>query len=199
MSSIELVVLSVALGTDLFSVAIPIGMNPIRIRIIVRAALVFAMFHIGLILSGYYMGHFCGTVVERVGADAVNCPAIVIQNWANILGSLVLIGLGIYMVKENLLVTKSDDNKSHPLQGASLLLLAASVSIDALAAGFSLGMMDVDLVKLSVILGTIIFIIGILGLSLGRRAGRYIGKRAELMGGMVLVILGIHILWNVLC
>lgn len=77
-------------------------------------------------------------------------------------------------------------------------MLAASVSIDALAAGFSMGMMDVDLVKLSFILGFVIFFIGVLGLGVGRRLGRYIGGRAELMGGMVLALLGMHVLWTIL-
>lgn len=198
MGSIELLVLSVALGTDLFSVAIPIGMNPMRFRVIFRAAVIFAVFHIVLILAGYYIGHFIGGVVERMGADQSYCPAMAIQNWASVLGAFVLTGLGVYMIKENLAGPSLDENKSHPLQGISLLLLAASVSIDALAAGFSMGMMDVDLVKLSFILGTVIFVIAMLGLSLGKRAGHYIGKRAELMGGTVLIVLGLHMLWMML-
>jgi len=198
LSSIELLILSVALGTDLFSVAIPIGMNPMRFRIIFRAAVIFAIFHIVLILSGYYIGHFLGAVVERAGIYNLNYPIMAMQNWASILGALVLTGLGIYMIKENLVCTVPDENKTHPLQGGALLLLATSVSIDALAAGFSLGMMDVDLVKLSFILGSVIFIIAVLGLSLGRRAGHCIGKRAELMGGIVLILLGLHVLYSML-
>lgn len=198
MTSIELLILSVALGTDLFSVAIPIGMNPMRLRVVFRAAVIFAIFHIVLILSGYYIGHFLGAVVERVGIANLDYPILAVQNWASILGSLVLMGLGSYMIKENLVCTEADRNKPHPLQGGALLLLAASVSIDALAAGFSMGMMDVDLVKLSFILGSVIFIIAVLGLSLGRRVGHCIGKRAEVMGGIVLIVLGLHVLYGML-
>lgn len=198
MSSIELLLLSVALGTDLFSVAIPIGMNPMGFRTIFRAAVIFAVFHIVLILSGYYIGHFLGAVVEGVGMNRLDYPIMAMENWASILGALVLTGLGIYMIKENLACPVLDQHKAHPLQGSALLLLATSVSIDALAAGFSLGMMDVDLVKLSFILGSVIFIIGVLGLSVGRRAGQCIGKRAELMGGIVLILLGLHVLYSIL-
>lgn len=198
LSSVELLVLSVALGTDLFSVAIPIGMKPMRLRVIFRAAVIFAVFHIVLILAGYNIGHFLGALVERMGTDNAQCPVMAIQNWASILGALVLTGLGIHMIKENLTDAQPDENKPHPLQGMSMFLLATSVSIDALAAGFSMGMMDVDLVKLSFILGSVIFIIAVLGLSLGHRAGRYIGKRAELMGGIVLILLGLNILCRML-
>ncbi|MEN6412145.1 MAG: manganese efflux pump MntP family protein [Veillonellales bacterium] len=194
MSGVELFVLSVALGTDLFSVAIPIGMRRVRLKVILRAAAVFALFHIVMILTGYYVGHRLGTVVEYFGSYQTDCPAVVVQNWAGVVGSLVLIGLGLYMMKENLQGSPNYAPQKHPLQGTSLLMLAFSVSVDALAAGFSMGMMDVDLVKLSIILGVVIFGIAAVGLGLGRRAGRYFGSRSEIIGGGVLILLGIHVL-----
>jgi putative Mn2+ efflux pump MntP len=196
LGNLELFVLSVALGTDLFSVAIPIGMHRVRLRVILRAAMVFAVFHIVLILTGYHVGHWLGTVVENVGAYHIDFPGIAMQNWASVLGALVLAGLGIYMIKGNLADKHMVDTECHPLQGFTLIMLALSVSIDALAAGFSMGMMDVDLLKLSSILGSVIFIIAVLGLGLGRRVGRYVGSRAELVGGAVLIILGLNILWT---
>lgn len=198
MTSLELLMLSAALGTDLFSVAVPIGMNPMRRKIIFRAAVVFALFHIVLILTGYYIGNFLGAVVERFGSYHSEYPLLVMENWASILGALILIGLGIYMIRENIFAVESNQNKAHPLQGISLLVLATSVSIDALAAGFSMGMMDVDLVRLSFILGSVIFLIALFGLSLGRKVGRYIGGKAECIGGFVLALLGMHILWTML-
>jgi len=198
LGGIELFVLSVALGTDLFSVAIPIGMNRVRLKFMLRAALVFAVFHIVMILTGYHIGHWLGSVVENVGSSS-NCPALLMENWAGILGALVLVGLGVHMIKENLFGGEADlANRSHPLKGVALLILAASVSVDALAAGFSMGMMDVDLVRLSIILGIVIFCIAILGLGLGRRAGKYLGEKSELVGGAVLIALGLHVLWNML-
>jgi len=198
LSSVEFLVLSVALGTDLFSVTIPIGMKPMGFRIIIRAALTFALFHIVLILTGYHMGHYLGAMIENLGADYVHYPIMVMQNWASILGALLLVGLGIHMIRETFDTKGPREGKSNPLQGTSLLLLAVSVSIDALAAGFSMGMMDVNLLTLSCILGAVIFFITIAGLTLGRRVGRYVGKGSELIGGIVLIFLGLHILWKML-
>ncbi len=197
MSVFELFVLSTALGTDLFSVAIPIGMNTVRLRVIFRSAAVFALFHIGMILTGYYVGHLLGAMVEHVGTYHVDWPAAAVQDWAGAIGALVLVGLGTRMIWEN---TGGNGRPAtgHPLQGMSLVGLAVSVSLDALAAGFSLGMMDVDLIKLSAILGLVIFLVGIVGLGLGRRLGRFIGGRAELVGGVVLVLLGVHVFWTAL-
>ncbi|MDR3591057.1 MAG: manganese efflux pump [Negativicutes bacterium] len=193
MSLLELFVLSTALGTDLVSVAIPIGMNRIRIRVILRAAVVFALFHIVMILAGYHLGHWLGTVVEHVGTYHIDWPAAAVQDWASMIGALVLAALGVHMIRDNLASSGLKEDMGHPLQGITLLALAVSVSIDALAAGFSMGMMDVDLVKLSAILGLVIFFIAIAGLGLGRRFGRMIGNRAELVGGLVLILLGAHI------
>jgi manganese efflux pump family protein len=198
LSLLELFVLSTALGTDLVSVAIPIGMNRIRLRVIVRAAVVFALFHIVMILTGYHIGHWLGTVVEHVGTYHIEWPIAAVQDWASMIGALVLAGLGIHMIRENLTHNGLKADVGHPLQGITLMALAVSVSLDALAAGFSMGMMDVDLIKLSVILGMVIFFIAVAGLGLGRRFGRIIGNRAELAGGLVLILLGIHIIWTAL-
>ncbi|WP_425058663.1 manganese efflux pump MntP family protein [Sporomusa carbonis] len=198
MSIIELFVLSAALGTDLFSVAVPIGMNKVRRLVILQSAVVFAVFHIIMILAGYHIGHWLGTVVEHVGAHHIDWPVANVQNFATIIGALVLTGLGINMVKENV-SSQENHSSANPLHGAALMMLAASVSIDALAAGFSLGMIDVDLFRLSIILGLVIFAIAVMGLGLGRKLGRYIGERAELVGGIVLILLGMHILWTAIC
>lgn len=195
MSVFELFVLSTALGTDLFSVAIPLGMNRVRLRVIFRSAAVFALFHIAMILTGYYVGHWLGLVVEHVGTYHIDWPAAAVQDWASAIGALVLAALGLHMVRENA-AAGGRESSGHPLQGMALVGLAISVSLDALAAGFSMGMMDVDLVKLSVILGAVIFGVAVIGLGLGRRLGRFIGGRAELVGGLVLITLGAHVFWT---
>lgn len=198
MSTAELIILSTALGTDLFSVAVPIGMNHLRYRIILQSAVVFALFHIGMILTGYHAGHWLGHTVEHVGSYHVYWKTVVVQDWVGILGATVLAGLGITMIKQNLSGHCADKITSHSLRGITLVMLAAGVSVDALAAGFSLGMMDVDLVRLSIVLGIVIFFIAIAGLVLGQRIGQRIGARAELAGGAILLLLGIHLLWSTL-
>lgn len=198
MSALELFVLSGALGADLISVAIPIGMAKIRLRIIIRAALVFAVFHIVLILTGYHAGHWMGTLVAQVETYQINWPPAEAEDWANVIGALILMGLGGNMIRETFTKTDKSAAPYNPLQGVALIILAISVSIDALAVGFSMGMMDVDLIKLSVILGTVIFCMAIIGLGLGRKFGHLIGARAELVGGSVLIILGLHVFWTAL-
>jgi putative Mn2+ efflux pump MntP len=191
-----LLLLSAALGTDLFSVAIPIGMTRIPKWTILWSSFVFACFHIVMILAGYHIGHWLGTIVERVGAQQVLGSQAAIQNWASLLGAVILILLGMNMIRESLIEHTAADY-SRSLQGWMLLMLATSVSIDAFAAGISMGMMDVDLLRLSLILGVVIFIISLIGLSLGRQVGRYLGSYAEIAGGLLLTLFGVNVFISV--
>jgi putative Mn2+ efflux pump MntP len=201
MSVVEIIILSAALGADLFSIAVPIGMMKVAWGRVIKASAVFALFHIGMILAGYFTGNWLGTTVEQFGGRYVSIEIMAVENIAKIFGAAVLALLGVYMVWENFSNDKSKSLKklssaASPLYGMSLIILAVSVSIDALAAGLSLGMMDVDLFKISAILGTVIFIISIAGLGVGRRLGSHIGAKAGLIGGFVLILLGFRILWE---
>lgn len=196
MNLLEIFAISVALGTDLASVAIPIGMNRFRRRVILRAAACFALFHIVMLLAGYHTGHWLESVVEQAETYHETWPMAAAENWAGIAGALVLAAVGGHMIKGNISGGEQGSALGHSLQGLTLVALAASLSLDALAAGFSMGMMDVDLVILSVILGVVIFAIAVISLTLGQKLGRLIGKRAELAGGLVLILLGIHFFWT---
>jgi putative Mn2+ efflux pump MntP len=201
MSIVEIVALSVALGADLFSVAVPIGMTRVDWSRAAQSSLVFALFHIGMILGGYFIGHWLGGAVEQLGAHYFELKIVAVENCAKIIGAVVLALLGFYMIWERVSNNATTAAKrwlyfAKPLQGTALLMLALSVSIDALAAGFSLGMIDVDLVKLSAVLGGVIFLISLAGLGIGRKASTHIGAKAGIFGGVVLLLLGSRILWT---
>jgi putative Mn2+ efflux pump MntP len=180
----------------MFSVTLGLGMNRFRLRHILKASIFFALAHVFLLLTGYNLGHFLGYFVEHIGTHHNPFMTDSVQNWANLLGAIVLVLLGISMIWGNV---KDDDEDIcvraiNPLQGLSLVLLAISVSIDALAVGFGLGMLDVNLTLLCTILGIVIFIIALAGLMLGRKLGVMIGQRAELIGGLVLIAMGLNVL-----
>lgn len=198
MGSAEIFILSVALGMDLFSVAILIGMNRIKRSAILKASVVFAVFHIVMLLSGYYIGRSLGVFVDKLGIYS-GSSVLMIENCASIVGAAVLVGLGILMLREGF--SKEDKlrhKKKNPLKGWTLIVLALSVSVDALAAGFGFGMMEVDLIKLNIILGSVIFAISAIGLSLGKQASKLLGDRSEQIGGIVLILLGGNMLWSLI-
>lgn len=198
MTDIELVIMSIALGMDLFSIAIPIGMNRLKKRVIIKASIVFAIFHIIMLLSGCYIGDVLGNLLDRFGAES-GISVLMIGDWAGAVTGIVLAGLGVKMIRQSLVTQNIGHVQcNNPLTGMTLLVLAFSVSIDALAVGFGIGMMEVNLVKLNIILGSVIFVISLIGLNIGRQAGRFLGEYAERIGGCVLILLGGQILWNLL-
>lgn len=196
MSLVRLVLLSTALGTDLFSVTLGLGMNHFRLRQIIKASVYFSLAHVLLLLTGYNLGHILGHCIDHIGTHHNPFSRAMMQNWAEILGAVVLVLLGINMIWENIKGNEESvyPHQANPLQGLNLILLAISVSLDALAVGFGLGMLDIDLFVVSLILGAIIFVIAVSGLLLGRRLGIIIGHRAELVGGIILVLMGINVM-----
>ncbi|MBP2632490.1 MAG: rane protein yebN [Firmicutes bacterium] len=198
MRSAEIFILSVALGMDLFSVAILIGMNRIKRSIVFRASVVFAVFHIVMLLAGYYIGRFLGAFVDKMGIYS-GSSVLMMENCASIVGAAVLVGLGVLMLQESFgKEDKLKHRKKNPLKGWTLLVLAFSVSVDALAAGFGFGMMEVDLIKLNIILGSVIFAISAIGLSLGKQVSKLLGEHSEQIGGIVLILLGGNMLWGLI-
>lgn len=191
MTFLELVLLSVALGADLFSLAIPLGLKPVRWPKIVEASFVFAFFHILFMLLGCSFGLATGRLIEAWSSEKL-AALWLIGNWAQGFGALVLLGLGIRMLGESFHTKPL--TRTNPLTGWTLPILAMTVSIDALAAGLALGMLEVPWLTLCAVLGCTIFLIAFVGLSLGRFLGYYWGLWAERSGGLVLTFLGTHFL-----
>ena len=89
---------------------------------------------------------------------------------------------------------QEEAQRANPSRGWTLVMLSIAVSIDALAIGFSIGMMKVSIWYPAVVIGVVTGLMSWLGLRLGNRLGEKFGKRMEIIGGLVLVGIGIRIL-----
>jgi putative Mn2+ efflux pump MntP len=79
-------------------------------------------------------------------------------------------------------------------KGWLLLTLSVATSLDALAVGLSFAFLKVNILTASLTIGVTAFIITIAGLLLGKKVGELVGKRAELVGGIILIGIGVRIL-----
>ena len=79
-------------------------------------------------------------------------------------------------------------------RGLLLLTLSIATSIDALAVGLSFAMIDFSIALASPVIGAVAFIATTAGFLIGRKAGKLIGKRAEIIGGVILLIIAFRIL-----
>jgi putative Mn2+ efflux pump MntP len=75
-----------------------------------------------------------------------------------------------------------------------LLLLALATSIDALAVGLSFAFLNTDIIAPALLFGAVTFCISFWGVLLGRRLGCIFGRRIELLGGIILIVIGVKIL-----
>lgn len=186
------VAVAIALGADAFSLSLAIGLSGIKRRMIVHLSLVVAAFHVFMPLCGMILGQTLGTILGH---------------YANLIGASVLIGLGgrmIYKVyrpsterfsfseaREALFHTKLANNSS--LTGWGIYVLAASVSLDALSVGVSLGTIQADIYVTVAIMGLVAGLMTGSGLVLGRMMGTRLGVKAELLGGVALFLIGVKL------
>ena len=99
------------------------------------------------------------------------------------------------MIYESLEPEKdSKAERSDSTRGISLLVLSVATSLDSLAVGLSLAALRVAIVFPAVIIGVVAFTMTVIGMKIGPALGKVIGRRAELLGGVVLILIGIRIL-----
>lgn len=105
----------------------------------------------------------------------------------------LLCAIGGHMVYES---TKpgSERRSLDPLNLGVLLLLSVATSIDALAAGVSLALLEIPILLTILVIGVVTFILSFVGVFVGDRSGRVLESKAELVGGLVLVGIGTKIL-----
>lgn len=189
------VAVAIALGTDAFSLSLAIGLAGIRNSMVLRLSLVVAVFHVLMPLGGMLAGQALGSLLGH---------------YAGWLGGLVLIVLGARMLyrvyrptvehypfrEARTALFQKNPAPSASLSGVGIYLLAASVSLDALTVGFSLGTIRTDIYITVLIIGLIAGLMTAAGLILGRVMGTRVGDKAELLGGLALVLIGIKLLFK---
>lgn len=176
---ITLLLLAVALGMDAFSLGIGLGMQGLTKREIIRVSSTIGVFHIAMPLMGMFLGiylhHFVGDIAKTVGA-------------------ILLLMLGLQMIWNALKKGDSKETLDRTV-GWGLLLFAASVSIDALSVGFSLGLFEVPMGLVLALFGMIGGLMAALGLMLGSHVSHLLGEYGEVIGGLILLGFGFKFLY----
>jgi putative Mn2+ efflux pump MntP len=90
------------------------------------------------------------------------------------------------------------DGKKDPTKAMSLVMLSVATSIDALAIGFSISMLEVSIVFPAIVIGLVAIIFTVIGLFLGTKLGSSskLSTYAEIIGGVVLLCIGVNILFE---
>lgn len=106
----------------------------------------------------------------------------------------LLVFVGCRMIWESAHTEDSTVPARDTTKGWRLILLSLATSIDALTVGFSFSFVGVSIIYGSLIIGAVAFSVTICGLLLGKRVGKIVGRRAEIVGGVILILIGLRVL-----
>ena len=108
--------------------------------------------------------------------------------------AMILLGyIGIKMIITGVNPTPEKIHQVDPTRGLTLVILAVATSIDALAVGLSLAMLGEAVLIPALIIGIVTFVLSGIALFAGDRLGVTFGKRMEIVGGLILILIGLRI------
>lgn len=177
MSILEIIISSIGLGMDAFAVAVGIGlsMKEFKIKNGLIVGLYFGIFQALMPLIGYKIGSYFEKII------------ITIDHW--VIFALLSI-IGINMIKES----REDKLYSNDISFKSMIPVSIATSIDALAVGITMSFLKVNIILVILSIGIITFIMSFIGVWLGNKFGSKYEKKAQILGGIILIVIGIKIL-----
>lgn len=182
MSLFELFLIAVGLSMDAFAVAICKGLATGRVKLgqMVIVGLWFGIFQALMPLIGYLLGVNFSTLIQSI------------DHWI----AFILLGLiGANMIREAIGGDEeccNEEDASYSIR--AMLPLAIATSIDALAVGVSFAFLSVDIVPAVSFIGVCTFILSAFGVKIGSVFGLRFKKKAEIAGGVILILMGAKIL-----
>ncbi|MBR5155293.1 MAG: manganese efflux pump [Clostridia bacterium] len=176
----ELFVIAVGLSADAFAVSICKGLSVQKLRSenTLITGLYFGGFQALMPLIGFWLGSSFSSMIVKL------------DHWI----AFILLGIiGFNMIKES---RENAEKVEGSFCFGSMLPLAIATSIDALAVGITLAFLKVNIISAISLIGTTTFILSCLGVIIGNKFGGKYKSKAELAGGIVLILMGIKILFE---
>jgi putative Mn2+ efflux pump MntP len=141
---------------------------------------------------GFHFGLF-QALMPVIGWLAGQTVVRFVSAWDHWIAFALLVLIGGRMIREALSGGEKADDRD-PTRGLSLVMLSIATSIDALAVGFSLSVIGVSIWFPAFIIGLVAGALTVIGMLVGRRMGDRWGPRVEILGGVVLIMIGTRIL-----
>lgn len=179
MSHIEIIFIATSLAMDASTVCLAAAAAGFAkdARAVFRLCFHFGLFQFLMPVIGWFLGQ---TIISYIGT---------IDKW---IAFLLLAGIGGRMIYDALNPTP-DTRKKDPSRGLTMVMLSIATSIDALAAGFSLAMLKIDIWYPGIMIGLITSGLSLIAIKIGTRLGEQFGSRMEIAGGLILIAIGIKI------
>ena len=179
MGTIEILLISIGLAMDAFAVSICKGLSIKKMnwKNAIIIGLYFGIFQAGMPILGYFLG----STFERFITN--------IDHW---IAFSLLTGIGFDMLKEAF--SKESENSNDKVDFKTMIILSIATSIDALAVGITFACLKTKIIVPAITIGIITFLMSVIGVKIGNKFGDKYERKAEIMGGVILILLGIKIL-----
>ena len=173
----ELFILAVGLSMDAFAVSVCKGLSlgKIKAKHMCLAGIWFGGFQALMPLVGYFLGSFFADVITKY------------SHW---IAFALLAFLGAKMIKESFESEELDDN----MGWKTMVVLAVATSIDASAVGVTFAFLDVNILFAVIVIGVTTFAFSAAGVKIGSVFGEKYKSKAEIAGGIILILIGLKIL-----
>jgi len=176
-----ILLIAIGLAMDCFAVSLGVGTAGTAVG---RRATFRLFFHFGLFQAGMtVLGWLAGKTVVTYVAN--------IDHWVAF-GLLAFVGGR--MIRSGLRKEGEPPSIQNPSRGLTLVMLSVATSIDALAVGLSLALLSVNVLWAALLIGGVSALLSLAGLLLGNQLGLRFGKSMEVVGGVILILIGLRVL-----
>ena len=178
MGFIELLLIAVGLSMDAFAVSVCKGLSvkKVGVKHAALAGLYFGGFQFLMPVIGYLLGFRFESVIESI------------DHWV---AFVLLAFIGGNMIKESF---GKAEELNDDFGVKTMLLMAIATSIDALAVGITFAFLEVQILPAAGLIGVTTFLLSFVGIYIGNAFGARYKSKAELAGGIILVVIGVKIL-----
>jgi len=181
MNFISILMIGIGLAMDAFAVSLTMGLSTTKknkIKIASKAGIFFGLFQGLMPLTGWLLGIKFTKYIEKI------------DHW---IAFGLLVFIGGKMVYESI-KGNDDEEKQIDFSNKRFLVLAIATSIDALAVGVSFAFLSVNILSASIIIACTTFILCIVAVYIGGVLGSVLKSKSEIIGGVILIIMGSKIL-----
>ncbi len=175
----EIILIAVGLAMDAFAVSICKGlsMKKMNWKKAIIVGLYFGIFQGLMPVIGYFLGTTFQSLVTKI------------DHW---IAFVLLVLIGGNMLKEAF--SEEVETCNDDVDFKTMIVLAVATSIDALAVGITFAFLETNIALAALIIGVITFILSVIGVKIGNKFGAKYEQKAEIVGGLILILMGFKIL-----
>lgn len=174
----SLFIMAAALGMDGFSLGMGMGMLGLRLKQIFKIGITIGIFHVFMPLFGMLIGEYLSAHFGQIAAMA---------------GGLLLVFLGFQMCYSSF---ASKEGPAVKPIGFGLIIFSLSVSLDSFSVGLSLGIYGAKILMTILLFGLMSMGMTWAGMLIGRKFEKLLGKYSEMLGGGILLLFGLKLLFK---